>query len=124
MNTNARYETPIANPFAPQADTELEVQHEPLFETASVQTSIFDWVKEKSPAIAIIAGNLLLLAGEYRVYHFAYESTARPGRDGLLSWQRSSRFCCGKSWSSTAKQMESCAPWPGPVSSSRLAWVC
>jgi hypothetical protein len=75
MNTNARYETPIANPFAPQADTELEVQHEPLFETASVQTSIFDWVKEKSPAIAIIAGNLLLLAGEYRVYHFAYESS-------------------------------------------------
>jgi hypothetical protein len=43
--------------------------------SASIQKSIFDWVKEKSPAIAIIAGNLLLLAGEYRVYHFAYESS-------------------------------------------------
>jgi|GEM_PF-1913363 len=76
MNTtNARYATPVGNPFAPQADSELEVEHEPLFESASIQKSIFDWVKEKSPAIAIVAGNLLLLAGEYRVYHFAYESS-------------------------------------------------
>ena len=82
--TNARYETPLANPFAPQADTEIEVEHEPLFESASIQKSIFDWIKEKSPAIAIVAGNLLLMAGEYRVYHFAYESSGEAWK-GLFA---------------------------------------
>ncbi len=75
MNSTARYNTPIATPFAPQPESAVEVEHEPLFETATNQVSIFDWIKDKSPAIAIVAGNLLLMAGEYRVYDFAYAST-------------------------------------------------
>ncbi len=73
---DARYATPLANPFAPQSgDTDIEVEHEPLFESATTQISAFDWIKDKSPTLAFIAGNLLLAAGEFRVYDFAYQST-------------------------------------------------
>jgi hypothetical protein len=75
MNTTARYATPVANPFAPQQGTELEVEHEPLFESAVTQVGVFDWIKDKSPTLAFIAGNLLLAIGEYRVYDFALQNT-------------------------------------------------
>ena len=71
----ASYATPVANPYAPQTNSDIEVEHEPLFESVTSQISVFDWVKQKSPAIAIVAGNLLLLAGEYRVFDFAYKNT-------------------------------------------------
>lgn len=74
-STNARYATPLANPFAAQQDTEMEVEQEPLFESETSQTSIADWLKAQSPSLAFLAGNLLLAAGEYRVYDFAYQNT-------------------------------------------------
>jgi hypothetical protein len=76
MNTSARYTTPIANPFAVhQPDADVEVEHEPLFESAVTQIGAFDWIKDKSPTLAFIAGNLLLAIGEYRVYDFALQNT-------------------------------------------------
>jgi len=73
---NARYQTPHANPFGNQPDdAEIEVQHEPLFESAVTQTGIADWIKAQSPTLAFLAGNLLLAAGEFRVYDFAYQNT-------------------------------------------------
>ncbi|MCG2785143.1 MAG: hypothetical protein L6461_08570, partial [Anaerolineae bacterium] len=64
---DARYATPLANPFALQSDADIEVEQEPLFESATSQISASDWIKDQSPALAFIAGNLLLAAGEYRV---------------------------------------------------------
>ena len=75
---DARYTTPLANPFALQSDADIEVEQEPLFESGTTQISASDWIKDQSPALAFIAGNLLLAAGEYRVYDFAMQNTGEP----------------------------------------------
>ncbi|PKN94675.1 MAG: hypothetical protein CVU44_02375 [Chloroflexi bacterium HGW-Chloroflexi-6] len=72
---DTRYTTPISNPFEGLPEDIDAVEHEPLFETGVQQVGIADWLKNNAHNIAFIAGNLLLAAGEYRVYDFAMQNT-------------------------------------------------
>lgn len=38
-------------------------------------TGFSEWLKENAPALAVVAGNLLLMAGEYRVFDFVFSTT-------------------------------------------------
>ena len=72
---DTRYATPLSNPFEGLPEDIDAVEHEPLFETGVQQVGIADWLKNNAHNIAFIAGNLLLAAGEYRVYDFALQNT-------------------------------------------------
>ena len=70
-----QYNTPIASPYQQQRADADEIEREPLFETDLEKTSFIDSIKENAHTIAFAAGNLLLVAGEYRVYDFTYSNT-------------------------------------------------
>lgn len=72
---DARYATPLTNPFEKMPENTDAVEHEPLFETGVRQIGIAEWLKSNAHNIAFIAGNGLLAAGEYRVFDFALQNT-------------------------------------------------
>ncbi len=74
MNTPVAYNIPVANPFEKSPGSDFELEQEPLFEE-SEKATVMDWLKDNAHNIAFATGNLLLAAGEYRVFDFVYLHT-------------------------------------------------